>query len=69
MSGEGLSVSFRRTSMTAKSNQELLREFQKIVYASPVTKQMKWYGNDHSLEIMEHGDEELAKWTTRSSCH
>ena len=62
MSGEGLSVSFRRTSMTTKSNQELLREFQKIIYASPVTKQMKWYGNDHSVEIVEHGDEELAKW-------
>ncbi|MBT4478363.1 MAG: hypothetical protein HOC66_03040 [Flavobacteriales bacterium] len=62
MSGEGLSVSFRRTPMTQKSNKELLREFQKIVYASPVTKQMKWYGNDHSVEMMEHGDEELAKW-------
>jgi hypothetical protein len=62
MSGEGLSVSFRRTSMTQKSNKELLREFQKIVYASPVTKQMKWYGEAHSVDIMEHGDEELAKW-------
>jgi len=62
MSGEGLSVSFRRTSMTSKSNDELLREFQKIVYASPVTKQMKWYGEAHSVDIMEHGDEELAKW-------
>ena len=62
MSGEGLSVSFKRTPTTTKSNKELLREFQKIVYASPVTKQMKWYGNDHSVEMMEHGDEELAKW-------
>ena len=62
MSGEGLSVSFRRTPETTKSNEQLLREFQKIIYASPVTKQMKWYGNDHSVEIMEHGDEELAKW-------
>ena len=62
MSGEGLSVSFRRTSMTQKSNKELLREFQKIIYASPVTTKMKWYGNDHSVEMMEHGDEELAKW-------
>ena len=62
MSGEGLSVSFRRTPATTKSNDQLLREFQKIIYASPVTKQMKWYGNDHSVEIMEHGDEELAKW-------
>ena len=62
MSGEGLSVSFRRTPETTKSNDQLLREFQKIIYASPVTKQMKWYGNDHSVEMMEHGDEELAKW-------
>ena len=62
MSGEGLSVSFRRTPMTVKSNKELLKEFQKIIYASPVTKQMKWYGNDHSVDITEHGDEELAKW-------
>lgn len=62
MSGEQLSVSFRRTSMTSKSNDELLREFQKIIYASPVTKQMKWYGNAHSVDIMEHGDEKLAKW-------
>ena len=66
MSGEQLSVSFRRTSMTQKSNEELLREFQKIVYASPVTKQMKWYGNDHSVEIVEHGDEELQKWQQES---
>ena len=62
MSGEGLSVSFRRTPETTKSNEQLLREFQKIIYGSPVTKQMKWYGNDHSVEMMEHGDEELAKW-------
>jgi hypothetical protein len=62
MSGEGLSVSFRRTPETTKSNDQLLREFQKIIYASPATKQMKWYGNDHSVEMMEHGDEELAKW-------
>ena len=62
MSGEGKSVSFRRTPETTKSNDQLLREFQKIIYASPVTKQMKWYGNDHSVEMMEHGDEELAKW-------
>lgn len=62
MSGEGKSVSFRRIPETTKSNEQLLREFQKIIYASPVTKQMKWYGNDHSVEMMEHGDEELAKW-------
>jgi hypothetical protein len=49
MSGEGLSVSFRRTQMTAKSNQELLEEFQKIIYASPVTR-----------HIMEVKSEELA---------
>ena len=34
MSGEGLSVSFRRTAMTQKSNQELLREFQGLVYSN-----------------------------------
>ena len=62
MSGEQLSVSFRRTSMTAKSNDELLREFQKIVYASRVTTHMKWYGRDESVGIEEHGDEELQKW-------
>ena len=62
MSGEGLSVSFRRTSMTAKSNAELLREFQSIVYASPVIKHMKWYGKDHSVDILEHGDDNRQKW-------
>ncbi len=62
MSGEGLSVSLRRTSMTAKSNQELLKEFQKIIYASPVTKHMKWYGKDHSVDILEHGDDNRQKW-------
>jgi len=62
MSGEGLSVSFRRTQMTAKSNQELLEEFQKIIYASPVTRHMKWYGKDHSVDILEHGDDNRQKW-------
>ena len=62
MSGEQLSVSFRRTSMTQKSNQELLEEFQKIVYESRVTKHMKWYGQAHSVYMEEHGDEELQKW-------
>ena len=62
MSGEGLSVSFRRTQETTKSNQELLREFQKVIYASPVTNHMKWYGRDHSVEIEEHGDDTLQKW-------
>lgn len=65
MSGEGLSVSFRRTKATTKSNQQLLREFQKIIYASRVTTHMKWYGRDHSVEILEHGDEELPKWQQR----
>ena len=62
MSGEGLSVSFRRTSMTQMSNQELLEEFQKIVYESRVTKHMKWYGQSHSVYMEEHGDEGLQKW-------
>ena len=63
MSGEGLSVSFRRTAMTQKSNQELLREFQDLVYSNKkIMSHMKWYGRDHSVEIMEHGDEELAEW-------
>ena len=66
MSGEQLSVSFRRTSMTSKSNDELLREFQKIVYASRVTTHMKWYGEAHSVDIVEHGDEELQKWQQES---
>jgi len=62
MSGEGLSVSFRRTSMTTKSNKQLLREFQGIIYSSPVRKHMKWYGDAYSVDIVEHGDEELQKW-------
>ena len=65
MSGEGLSVSFRRTQKTTKSNQELLREFQKIIYASRVTTHMKWYGEAHSVDILEHGDKELQKWQQR----
>jgi len=65
MSGEGLSVSFRRTPMTQDSNEELLREFQKIVYASQVTTHMKWYGEAHSVYMEEHGDEELQKWQQR----
>ena len=62
MSGEGLSVSFRRTKQTTKSNQELLRAFQKIIYASPVTRHMKWYGRDHSVDILEHGDDNRPKF-------
>ena len=66
MSGEGLSVSFRRTSMTKKSNAELLREFQGIVYSSPVTRHMKWYGKDHSVDILEHGDDNRQEWEQES---
>ena len=62
MSGEGLSVSFRRTQETIKSNQQLLREFQKIIYASRVMKHMKWYGKAHTLDILEHGDDNRQKW-------
>ena len=62
MSGEGKSVSFRRTRETAKSNDELLKEFQKIIYRSRVVMHMKWYGKDHSVYMEEHGDEELEKW-------
>ena len=62
MSGEGLNVSFRRTSMTEKSNAELLREFQKIIYSSRVMKHMKWYGQAESVQLIEHGDEELPKF-------
>ena len=65
MSGEGLSVSFRRTSMTQKSNEQLLKEFQKIIYASRVTTHMKWYGEAYSVYMEEHGDEELQKWQQR----
>ena len=48
--------------MTEKSNAELLREFQGIVYASPVTKHMKWYGKAHTLDILEHGDDNRQKF-------
>ena len=62
MSGEGLSVSFRRTKQTTKSNQELLEEFQKIIYSSRVMKHMKWYGKLHSVDILEHGDDNRPKF-------
>lgn len=62
MSGEGLSVSFRRTKATTKSNQQLLREFQRIIYASRVTAHMKWYGEAHSVDILEHGDDNRQKF-------
>ena len=66
MSGEGLSVSFRRTQKTSKSNQQLLREFQKIIYASRVTTHMKWYGEAHSVDILEHGDDNRQKFEQES---
>ena len=62
MSGEGLTTSFRRTKATTKSNKQLLREFQNIIYASRVTTHMKWYGEAESVSILEHGDKELQKW-------
>ena len=62
MSGEGLTTSFRRTTQTTKSNKQLLREFQNIIYASRVTTHMKWYGEAESVQLIEHGDEELPKF-------
>ena len=62
MSGEGLSVSFRRTQKTSKSNRELLWDFQDIIYRSRVMKHMKWYGKLHSVDILEHGDDNRPKF-------
>lgn len=62
MSGEGLTTSFKRTTQTTKSNKQLLREFQKIIYSSRVMQHMKWYGQAESLQLIEHGDEELPKF-------
>jgi len=63
MSGEGKSVSFRRTRETTKSNQELLEEFKDLVYSNKkIMSHMKWYGYAHSVYMEEHGDEELEKW-------
>jgi hypothetical protein len=63
MSGEGLSVSFRRTSQTKESNEQLLWKFQNLVYSSnKIMSHMKWYGKEYSVELIEHGDEELQKW-------
>jgi len=62
MSGEGLSASFRRTQKTTKSNYELLEEFQNIIYRSRVMKHMKWYGKAHTLDILEHGDDNRPKF-------
>ena len=66
MSGEGKSVSFRRTPETTKSNEQLLREFQDIIYASPVTKHMKWYGHNESVDLLEHGDKERRTWEQKT---
>ena len=63
MSGEGKSVSFRRTKRTAKSNQELLEEFKDLVYSNKkIMSHMKWYGYAHSVYMEEHGDKELETW-------
>tara|TARA_B110000444_G_scaffold255987_1_gene291442 strand:+ start:1670 stop:2245 length:576 start_codon:yes stop_codon:yes gene_type:complete len=63
MSGEGLSVSFRRTSQTKESNDELLWKFQDLVYPNKkIMSHMKWYGKLYSVQLIEHGDEELQKW-------
>ena len=63
MSGEGLSVSFRRTAMTKKSNEELLWDFQDLVYSNKkIMSHMKWYGRLHSVYMEEHGDKELQEW-------
>ena len=67
MSGEGKSVSFKRTANTTKSNKELRKEFQFVIFGSPVTKHMKFYGNrwndyKYTIELQEHGDKELQKW-------
>lgn len=67
MSGEGLSVSFRRTSQTKESNDELLWEFQDLVYSNKkIMSHMKWYGKLYSVQLIEHGDEELQKWQQES---
>ena len=62
MSGEGKSVSFRRTQATTESNQELLKKFQNIIYRSRAMKHMKWYGKAHTLDILEHGDDNRQKF-------
>ena len=63
MSGEGISVSFRRTSQTKESNEQLLWKFQNLVYSNKkIMSHMKWYGKLYSVQLIEHGDEELQKW-------
>ena len=63
MGGEGLSVSFRRTNKTTKSNQELLGEFKVLVYSNKkIMSHMKWYGKENSVELVEHGDTYQPYW-------
>lgn len=53
--------------MTQKSNQELLEEFKDLAYSSKrIMSHMKWYGREHSVELVEHGDEEQPKWRQES---
>jgi len=71
MSGEGKSVSFKRTANTTKSNKELHKEFSKIILYSPVTKHMKFYGdrfNGHegTIDLIEHGDKSRQKWEQKN---
>ena len=67
MSGEGHTTSFKRTARTTKSNEQLLEEFKRLVYSSKkIMSHMKWYGKEHSVELVEHGDEEQPKWRQES---
>jgi hypothetical protein len=71
MSGEGLSVSFKRISKTTKSNKELHEEFSKIILHSPATRHMKfygerWSGHQGTIDLLEHGDKERQKWEQES---
>ena len=62
MSGEGICVSFKRSKNTIDSNSNLLKKFQRIIYNSSVTKYMKWYGEEHSVELLEYGDTDQPRW-------
>ena len=67
MSGEGHTTSFKRITQTTKSNEQLLEEFKRLVYSSKkVMSHMKWYGKEHSVELVEYGDEEQPKWRQES---
>ena len=67
MSGEGHTTSFKRTTQTTKPNKQLLEEFKGLVYSSKkVMSHMKWYGKEHSVELVEHGDKEQPKWRQES---